>query len=78
MCWTLQICQYCSYTVLGNEVNCGALILCFTCTYCCDHSIAIVFRMTRLFTNHSVAYNYIIVDVRGEDMAYYHFPCHYM
>ena len=48
------------------------LHLCFTCTNRCDHSIAIVFRMTRLFTNYNIAYNIIIMIVvsgRGEDMA---------
>ena len=42
--------------------------LCFICTNCCDHSTAIVFRMTWLFTNHNVAIM-IVVDGRGEDMA---------
>ena len=44
--------------------------LCFTCANCCDHRTVIVFRMTWLFTNHTILHNVmIVVDGRGEDMA---------
>ena len=44
------------------------MYLCFICTTRCDHSTAVVFRMTLLFTNHNVAIM-MVVNGRGEDMA---------
>ena len=31
--------------------------------------VFVVFRMAWLCTNHNIAYNYVAVDGRGEDMA---------